>query len=224
MSETRQQAERARQAFYKLSTTSDRTAILHDVAAALQQHAKAIFEANAKDLAEAKGKIAEPLYKRLVLNDAKLRDVIDGIEQIAKMDDPVGRVLEKTELDEGLVLHKVQTPIGVLAVIYESRPDAGPQIAALAIRTGNAVLLKGGREAAHTNAALGEIFRSVLHRYGVDDAVQLVSTREEIAELLQMDDCIDLVIPRGSNEMVRSIQQSTKIPVLGHADGIKTMP
>ncbi len=220
MNETRQQAERARKAFLKLSTTVDRTAVLKEVAAALRQNAAAIFEANAKDLAEAKGKIAEPLYKRLVLNEPKLRDVIAGIEQIAERDDPVGRVLDETELDKGLTLRRVQTPIGVLAVIYESRPDAGPQIAALAIRTGNAVLLKGGREAAHTSAALGEIFRSVLHRYGVDDAVQLVSTREEIAELLEMDDCINLVIPRGSNEMVRSIQQSTKIPVLGHADGV----
>src|SRR6266850_1487641 len=155
MSETRQQAERARQAFYKLSTTSDRTAILHDVAAALQQHAKAIFEANQKDLAEAKGKIPEPLYKRLILNDAKLRDVVDGVKQIANMPDPLGRVLEETELDEGLVLRKVQTPIGVIAAIFESRPDVVPQIAALSIRTGNAVLLKGGREAVQTNAVLG---------------------------------------------------------------------
>jgi glutamate-5-semialdehyde dehydrogenase len=220
MNETRQQAERARKAFLKLSTSVDRTAILKEVATALRQNAATIFEANAKDLAEAKGKIAEPLYKRLVLNEPKLRDVIAGIEQIAEKDDPVGRVLDETELDKGLILRKVETPIGVLAVIYESRPDAGPQIAALAIRTGNAVLLKGGREAAHTNAALGEIFRSVLRRHGVEDAVQLVSTREEIAELLEMDDCINLVIPRGSNEMVRSIQQSTKIPVLGHADGV----
>ena len=100
-------------------------------------------------------------------------------------------------------------------MIYESRPDAGPQIAALAIRSGNAVLLKGGREAANTNAAIGEMIRGALDKYGVRDAVQLVSTREEIAELLKMDDLINLVIPRGSNEMVRSIQQSTKIPVLG---------
>ena len=220
MNETRHQAERAREAFLNLSTTVDRTAVLREAAEALRKNAPSIFESNAKDLAEAKGKIAEPLYKRLVLNDAKLRDVIDGIEQIAKMDDPVGRVLEKTELDEGLVLHKVQTPIGVLAVIYESRPDAGPQIAALAIRTGNTVLLKGGREAANTNAVLGDIFRAVLKKHGVEDAVQVVSTREEIVGLLKMDDLIDLVIPRGSNEMVRSIQQSTKIPVLGHADGI----
>jgi glutamate-5-semialdehyde dehydrogenase len=220
MQETRQQAERARKAFLKLSTTADRTAILEQIAERFRQDAPAIFEANKKDLAEAKGSIAEPLYKRLVLNEAKLRDVVNGIDQIAQMEDPVGRVLEETELDAGLVLRKVQTPIGVLAVIYESRPDAGPQIAALAIRSGNAVLLKGGREAAHTNAALGEIIREVLARHGVEDAVQLVSTREEIAELLRMDDLVSLVIPRGSNEMVRSIQQSTKIPVLGHADGI----
>ena len=220
MNETRQHAERARKAFLKLSASADRTSILKEIAAELRQQAPAIFESNAKDLAEAKGKIAAPLYKRLVLDEPKLRDVIAGIQQIAQMEDPVGRVLEETELDEGLILRKVQTPIGVLAVIYESRPDAGPQIAALAIRTGNAVLLKGGREATQTNAAIGEIFRQVLRRHGVGDAVQLVSTREEIADLLKMNDLINLVIPRGSNEMVRTIQQSTKIPVLGHADGV----
>ena len=220
MNETRQQAERARRAFLKLSTSINRTAILKEAAAALRQEAGSLFEANARDLAAAKGKIAEPLYKRLVLNEPKLRDVIDGIEQISEMEDPVGRILEETELDEGLILRKVQVPIGVLAVIYESRPDAGAQIAALAIRSGNAILLKGGREAAHTNAALGGIIRGVLEGHGVADAVQLVSTREEVAELLKMDDLISLVIPRGSNEMVRSIQKSTKIPVLGHADGI----
>ena len=221
MNETRQQAERARKAFLKLAADTDRTAILKDIANALRDSASSIFEANRKDLAEAKtAGIAEPLYKRLVLNEPKLRDVIDGIGQIAAMQDPVGRVVEETELDEKLILKKVQTPIGVLAMIYESRPDAGPQMAALAIRTGNAVLLKGGREAAQTNMAIGEVIRGVLDRYGVRDAVQLVSTREEVAELLKMDDLISLVIPRGSNEMVRSIQRNTKIPVLGHADGI----
>jgi glutamate-5-semialdehyde dehydrogenase len=221
MNETRQQAERARHAFLKLSPSVDRTAVLHEIAGALRQDAAAIFAANEKDLAAAKAAgIPEPLYKRLVLNEPKLRDVITGIEQIAAMEDPLGRVIQETELDEGLVLRKVQAPIGVLAMIYESRPDAGPQIAALSIRSGNAVLLKGGREAAETNAAIGAVIRAVLAKYGVADAVQLVSTREEIAELLKMDDLINLVIPRGSNEMVRSIQQSTKIPVLGHADGV----
>jgi glutamate-5-semialdehyde dehydrogenase len=221
MNETRQQAERARKAFLKLAAGMDRTAILKELATALRENAASIFEANQKDLSEAKAAgIAEPLYKRLILNEPKLRDVITGIEQIAAMEDPVGRVVQETQLDEGLILKKVQTPIGVLAMIYESRPDAGPQIAALSIRTGNAVLLKGGREARHTNLAIGEVIRAVLHKYGVRDAVQLVSTREEIAEMLNMDDLINLVIPRGSNEMVRTIQRSTKIPVLGHADGI----
>jgi glutamate-5-semialdehyde dehydrogenase len=221
MNETRQQAERARRAFLKLAASMDRTAILKDIATALRENAALIFEANQKDLVEAKAAgIAEPLYKRLILNEPKLRDVITGIEQIAAMEDPVGRVVQETQLDEELILKKVQTPIGVLAMIYESRPDAGPQIAALSIRTGNAVLLKGGREARHTNLAIGDIIRAILDKYGVRDAVQLVSTREEIAELLNMDDLINLVIPRGSNEMVRTIQRSTKIPVLGHADGI----
>ena len=220
MNQTRQQAEQARKAFLKLSTSVDRTAILNDVAAALGKNAKAIFAANERDLSEAKGSLAEPLYKRLILNESKLRDVVDGITQIAKMEDPVGKVIEETELDEGLILRKVRTSIGVIAAIFESRPDVVPQIAALAIRSGNAVLLKGGREAAHTNDALGDAIRDALARHGVQDAVQLVSTREEIAEFLKMDDLISLVIPRGSNEMVRAIQQSTKIPVLGHADGI----
>jgi glutamate-5-semialdehyde dehydrogenase len=221
MTQIRQQAEQARKAFLKLSTSVDRTQILKQVASALLQNAPVIFEANQNDLAAAKASgIAEPLYKRLALNESKLRDVIAGIEQIADMPDPVGRMVEETELDDGLILRKVQAPIGVLAMIYESRPDAGPQIAALAIRSGNAVLLKGGREAANSNTAIGEIIRTVLGQHGVSDAVQLVSTREEIAELLKMDDLINLVIPRGSNEMVRSIQRSTKIPVLGHADGV----
>src|SRR5215468_11480278 len=170
MTETRQQAERARKAFLKLSTGVDRTAVLNEIASALRSGAAGIFAANHRDLDSAKASgIAEPLYKRLVFNESKLRDVISGIEQIAEMDDPVGRVVAETELDQGLILKKVQAPIGVLAMIYESRPDAGPQIASLAIRSGNAVLLKGGREEAHTNEAIGEIIRGVLEKYGVRD-------------------------------------------------------
>src|ERR1041385_7459526 len=105
-------------------------------------------------------------------------------------------------------------------MVFESRPDAAPQIASLAIRTGNAVLLKGGREAAHSNQALVEIIRDVLTTHGIPDAVQLISTRDQVSELLEMDDLISLVIPRGSNEMGRNIQERTRIPVLGHPDGI----
>jgi len=220
MPETRQQAERARAAFLRLSTNADRTTILNDIVAALQSRGLEVFEANKQDLAAAKDQIAPPLYKRLSLNESKLNEVVDGIKQVAAMQDPVGHIVAETELDDGLILRKIQVPIGVIAMIFESRPDAVQQIASLAIRTGNAVLLKGGREAANSNRALVEIIRDVLNRYGVADAVQLISTREQISELLEMDDLISLVIPRGSNEMVRSIQERTRIPVLGHADGI----
>jgi glutamate-5-semialdehyde dehydrogenase len=219
MTEVRNQTERAKQAYFKLQKM-DRTALLRDIAKALRANAEAIFAANAEDLAVAKDTLSKPLYKRLIMDEPKLRDVIAGIQQIAAMDDPVGRVIEETELDEGLTLRKVKTPIGVIAAIFESRPDVVPQIAALAIRSGNTVVLKGGREAVHTNSALGAAIASALAVHGIADAVQLVSTREEVAELLEMDDLISLVVPRGSNEMVKSIQERTRIPVLGHADGI----
>jgi glutamate-5-semialdehyde dehydrogenase len=219
MSETRQQAERARQAYFKLAN-ADRTQILKDIAKALRDQAQSLFAANKKDLEAAHDKIAPPLYKRLLINEPKLRDLVEGIDQLARAEDPVGRVLLETELDDGLILRKVQTPIGVIASIFESRPEVVGQIAALAIRSGNAILLKGGREAAQSNAAIGAIIEGVLEKHGVSGAVQLVSTREEVAELLAMSDLISLVIPRGSNEMVQSIQNSTRIPVLGHADGI----
>ena len=219
MSETRKQAECARQAYFKLAN-ADRTQILKDIAQSLRARAEEIYAANRKDREAAEGTLAKPMFKRLVINESKLRDLVEGIEQLAAMPDPVGRVLLETELDEGLTLRKVQTPIGVIAAIFESRPEVVGQIAALAIRSGNAILLKGGREAAHTNAAIGAVIENVLERHGVRGAIQLVSTREEVAELLGMNDLISLVIPRGSNEMVRNIQNSTKIPVLGHADGI----
>lgn len=219
MSETRKQAEGARQAFFKLAT-ADRSQVLKDMARALRDHSEEIFSANKKDLEAAEGNIAPPLYKRLLINEAKLRDLVDGIEQLATAPDPVGCVLMETELDDGLILRKVQTPIGVIAAIFESRPEVVGQIAALAIRSGNSILLKGGREASRSNAAIGAIIHDVLERHGIADAVQLVTTREEVAELLAMNDLISLVIPRGSNEMVQSIQDSTRIPVLGHADGI----
>jgi glutamate-5-semialdehyde dehydrogenase len=219
MSEIRRQAEQAREAYFKLGK-ADRTQILKDMARAIREGAGEILAANRKDLEIAQGNVAPPLYKRLVLNEPKLRDLVEGIEQLSAMPDPVGRVLLETELDDGLTLRKVQTPIGVIAAIFESRPEVVGQIAALAIRSGNAVLLKGGREAAHSNAAIGAVIRVVLEKHGVGGAVQLVSTREEVAQLLAMNDLISLVIPRGSNEMVQSIQNSTRIPVLGHADGI----
>lgn len=145
-----------------------------------------------------------------------------GLKQIADSSyQNVGRVLRKTKLAENLVLQQVTVPIGVLLVIFESRPDSLPQVAALAMASANGLLLKGGKEAAHSNKALMDLVKESLKGMGADDAISLVSTREEISDLLSMEKHIDLIIPRGSSDLVRNIQkQSQHIPVLGHAEGI----
>uniref|UniRef100_W8BEN1 Delta-1-pyrroline-5-carboxylate synthase n=1 Tax=Ceratitis capitata TaxID=7213 RepID=W8BEN1_CERCA len=182
-----------------------------------------ILQANAKDLAEAKRHgLAKPLLSRLSLNSAKLKNLSIGLKQIAESSHKnVGRVLRHTRLAENLELKQVTVPIGVLLVIFESRPDSLPQVAALAMASANGLLLKGGKEASHSNKALMELVKEALSTVGAENAVSLVSTREEISDLLSMEDHIDLIIPRGSSELVRNIQeQSVHIPVLGHAEGI----
>ncbi|KAF6259215.1 glutamic-gamma-semialdehyde dehydrogenase [Scenedesmus sp. NREL 46B-D3] len=174
---------------------------------------------NAKDVEGAGDKISEALLQRLVLKPQKIQQLADGIRAIAAEEEPIRRVISRMEVAEGLNLEKQTAPIGVLLIIFEARPDALPQIAALALRSGNGLLLKGGKEAARSNA--------VLHRTIVDavgplgpDLIHLITSRDEISDLLKLDDVIDLVIPRGGNALVSHIQANTKIPVLGHADGI----
>ncbi|XP_030568107.1 delta-1-pyrroline-5-carboxylate synthase [Drosophila novamexicana] len=204
-------------------SAAERALAVSNLADLLVSREKFILEANAKDLAEAqKSGLAKPLLSRLSLNSAKLKNLSIGLKQIA--DDShknVGRVLRRTRLAEGLELKQVTVPIGVLLVIFESRPDSLPQVAALAMASANGLLLKGGKEAAHSNKALMELVKEALSSVGADHAVSLVSTREEISDLLSMEKHIDLIIPRGSSELVRSIQeQSLHIPVLGHAEGV----
>jgi glutamate-5-semialdehyde dehydrogenase len=188
----------------------------------LSEREDALLAANALDLVAAQEAALEaPLLKRLGLDAAKLATLREGAEQLAASVDPLGRTLHRTELDEGLELERVTSPLGVLLVIFESRPDAVIQISSLALRTGNAVLLKGGREAAHSNAALVACVRDALSEVGLDpEAVVGVEGRADVAQLLELDDLVDLVIPRGSGSMVRAIQQGTRIPVLGHAEGV----
>jgi glutamate-5-semialdehyde dehydrogenase len=163
----------------------------------------------------------DSLYRRLKLDEAKVRDLVAGVEQVAALEDPLGRVTLATELDEGLELCRVTCPIGVVGVVFESRPDALVQIASLAIKSGNAVLLKGGREAEHSNRALFEIFASAAASEGVPaDALALLGGREDVAALLGAHEWVDLIVPRGSNALVRYVQSNTLIPVLGHAEGI----
>ncbi|GBF92742.1 delta-1-pyrroline-5-carboxylate synthase A [Raphidocelis subcapitata] len=201
-------------------TTDERVAMLHRVADALVANEQTIMEENAKDVAEATGKISDSLLQRLILKHAKIAQLAAGIRAIAAQEEPIRHVLQRTEVAEGLVLEKQTAPIGVLLVIFEARPDALPQIAALALRSGNGLLLKGGKEAARSNAALHRVIVDAIGAPLGGDLIALVTSRDEISDLLTLHDVIDLVIPRGSNELVSHIQANTKIPVLGHADGI----
>ncbi|HUT29119.1 MAG TPA: glutamate-5-semialdehyde dehydrogenase [Sedimentisphaerales bacterium] len=195
---------------------------LDRIAAALKAHSAEIISANKADLADAeKTGLAAPLLKRLKFDEAKIADVIAGIESLIKLDDPVGKTISATELDEGLELYKVSCPIGVIGVIFESRPDALVQISTLCLKSGNAVLLKGGSEAAATNRILATVIAQASEDAGLPKGwIQLLQTRQDVADMLKLDEYIDLIIPRGSNEFVRYIMNNTNIPVLGHADGI----
>ncbi|KIZ02834.1 delta-1-pyrroline-5-carboxylate synthetase [Monoraphidium neglectum] len=191
--------------------------MLHRVADALVANEQQIMEEN--DVEEARGKIADALLQRLIMKPQKIAQLAQGIRAIAAEDEPIRRVLSRIEVADGLVLEKQTAPIGVLLIIFEARPDALPQIASLALRSGNGLLLKGGKEAARSNAALHKVIVDAIGALG-PDLIALVTSRDEIADLLKLDDVIDLVIPRGGNELVSHIQANTKIPVLGHADGI----
>ncbi|XP_017470035.1 PREDICTED: delta-1-pyrroline-5-carboxylate synthase [Rhagoletis zephyria] len=204
-------------------TPEERASAVNHLADLLVSREEFILQANAKDLAEAKRHgLAKPLLSRLSLNSAKLKNLSVGLKQIAESSHKnVGRVLRYTRLADNLELKQVTVPIGVLLVIFESRPDSLPQVAALAMASANGLLLKGGKEASHSNKALMELVKEALSTVGAENAVSLVSTREEISDLLSMEDHIDLIIPRGSSELVRTIQeQSVHIPVLGHAEGV----
>jgi len=225
MDEVRKAAEKSKKASYRLQSMSadSKDKALKAVAEALWRKRREIVSANDKDLQSAKKDgVSNTLLKRLKFDEQKLDESIASINALIKLDDPVGKVLEKTELDKGLILEKVSAPIGVIAVIFESRPDALLQISTLCIKSGNAVILKGGSEAERTNKILADTITAAIEKVdaGFKDAVQLLSTREQVRKLLQLDYLVDLVIPRGSNELVTSIQASTKIPVMGHAAGI----
>ncbi|HEY9612270.1 glutamate-5-semialdehyde dehydrogenase [Allocoleopsis sp.] len=217
-------AKATRQAARQLAVlpTEARNQAIEAIAQALEAATPEILAANAADChaAQAEG-IAKPLYSRLKLDETKLKAAIDGVRDVGKLADPVGTVQIQRELDEGLILKRITCPVGVLGIIFEARPDALIQITSLAIKSGNGVILKGGKEALRSCETLVKAIHQGLSTTSVDPAaVQLLTTREEIRALLQLDEYVDLIIPRGSNEFVRYVQENTRIPVLGHADGI----
>lgn len=219
-----QMAKLSRQAAWVLAATdaNARNAALLAMADALEKHKTAIFAANEQDVEDAKrDALAAPLLGRLRFGEEKLRQVTEGLHALAKLPDPIGQTTLCREITPGLKLYRVTCPIGVIGVIFESRPDALVQIASLALKSGNAVLLKGGREALRTNRALCDALREAAEASGLPaDFAQLMESREDVAAMLKEDALIDLIIPRGSNAFVRYIMDNSRIPVLGHADGI----
>jgi glutamate-5-semialdehyde dehydrogenase len=195
---------------------------LAEIVHALEAGKHAIIEANQKDLAQAENEgLAAPLLKRLRFDEGKINETCAGLLSLIRLPDPVGVTLSATELDRDLELYKISRPIGVIGVIFESRPDALVQISSLCLKSGNAVMLKGGSEAAQTNRALADLITGAAAKAGLPDGwLGLMETRADVTDMLSMDRCIDLIIPRGSNEFVRYIMDHTQIPVLGHADGI----
>lgn len=203
-------------------STAERNEALEAIALALETDTADILAANETDckIAAAEG-ISKPLYARLKLGEVKLKAAIAGVRDVAKLPDPVGVIQIHRELDKDLILKRVTCPLGVLGVIFEARPDALIQITSLGIKSGNGVILKPGKEATGTCQALVTKIHQALAQTKVNpDAVQLLTTREEIGELLALDEYVNLIIPRGSNSFVKYVQENTKIPVLGHADGI----
>jgi glutamate-5-semialdehyde dehydrogenase len=217
-------ASQVKEASLKLAATETdmRNNALKSIARALVERKAEILNANMEDLIKSeKNNLAAPLLKRLKFDEVKIADVIDGINSLVKFEDPIGKTLLSTELDDGLELYKVTCPIGVIGIIFESRPDALVQISTLCLKSGNGVLLKGGSEARETNRILADIISRAAIEAGIpSNWLILLETREDVNEMLKMDSCIDLLIPRGSNDFVKYIMNNTTIPVMGHADGI----
>ena len=218
----------AKKAFDEVSgvTEVQKNSALQKIAEHLKENSDGIFEANRSDLMAAKklvetGELNQSTFNRLKLDGNKMRDMIQGVLDIAKLPDPSGKVLLRRELDDGLILEKISCPIGVLGIIFEARPDVISQICSLAIKSGNVVILKGGKEAINTNKAIFEVITRALDEVGYPkNVIQQVFTRDEVGEMLKCDKYINLIIPRGGNKLVKFIKENTKIPVLGHADGI----
>ncbi|KAL2665299.1 hypothetical protein AAZV13_02G213200 [Glycine max] len=221
--DAREMAVAARECSRRLQAISseERNQILHKIADALEANEKIIRTENEADIAVAQeAGYEKSLVARLAIKPGKIASLANNMRIIANMEDPIGQVLKRTELSDGLILEKTSSPLGVLLIVFESRPDALVQIASLAIRSGNGLLLKGGKEARRSNAILHKVITEAIPDTVGGKLIGLVTSREEIPELLKLDDVIDLVIPRGSNKLVSQIKSSTKIPVLGHADGV----
>ena len=222
-------AKNAKEASLKIAdlSTEIKNKALLKIADGIEAAKDEIFEANKVDLELAQklvdeGKLSKSTFNRLVFSEAKMRDMVAGIRDVAKLEDPINKKLLVRELDSDLTLYKVSCPIGVLGIIFEARPDVIAQISSLAIKSANAVILKGGKESINTNKKILSVINAALSEVKEfpKNVVQQIFTHDEVNEMLKCDKYINLIIPRGSNKLVRFIKDNTRIPVLGHADGI----
>jgi glutamate-5-semialdehyde dehydrogenase len=222
-------AHSARAASRNLALLSNeiRTRALLAIADALESHGHRILAANAKDCSAAQplldaGKMSQALFARLRIKETGIAEMAARVREVAGLPDPLGKRLTSTELDDNLILHKESCPLGVIAVVFEARPDVIPQVASLALRSGNALLLKGGAEATHSNESLVAIWHQALRSFPEvpGGSLHLLQSRSDVMALLHLEGEVDLLIPRGSKEFVAFIEQSSRIPVLGHGEGI----
>ncbi len=224
-----EQARQARAAAQTLAVlpTEQKNALLLRIAARIREQASRLLEVNRQDCAVAqamqeRGELSASAAKRVQLDERKLEQIARSVEEVASLEDPVGKVQLARQLDEGLKLYRVSCPIGVILVIFESRPDVVTQISSLALKSGNSVILKGGKEAQNTNRLLAQIVQSVLKETPQfsEHSVSLIESRDEVSQMVKLSEYLDLIIPRGSNQLVQYIQENAQVPVMGHADGI----
>ncbi len=229
VSDIHQLLRRARKAAHVLAALSGerRNEVLLAAAGAIEARADEILAANEKDCAAAqnaveRGELSRAMFARLRTTERGIADMAAKVRDVARLPDPLHRRLSATELDDDLVLYKETCPLGVVGVIFESRPEVVVQISSLALKSGNAVCLKGGAEAAESNAALVSIWRDALSAFPdvPVDSVVLIHTREDVAQILTLHEEIDLIVPRGSEQFVRHVMEHSRIPVLGHGEGI----
>jgi glutamate-5-semialdehyde dehydrogenase len=222
-------AHSAREASRKLALLSGETrkATLLAMAEALEENGERILAANEKDCAAAErllltGEMTQAQFSRLRIKENGIGEMAARVREVANLSDPLGKRLAVTELDQGLILHKESCPLGVIAVVFESRPDVVPQVASLALKSGNAVLLKGGAEAANSNESIVAIWRERLRRFPdvPQESIELLQSRSDVMGLLRLQNEVDLLIPRGSKQFVASMERKSRIPVLGHGEGI----
>lgn len=228
MSDIVSDIRKAKKAAIDLSVigTDIKNAALSRMIEGLNRNRNKILEANELDIVAGQamldaGEITSSMFKRLKLDDSKIDGMIDGIKDVIALPDPVGEQMSALELDDGLILYQIRCPIGLIGVIFESRPDVVPQIMSLCLKSGNGVAFKGGREAGNTIRVLFDILKDAASKEEIPaDAFVLMESRSEVDTILSLNGLVDLLIPRGSNEFVRYIQAHTSIPVLGHAAGI----